>query len=610
MIFVLSFFWLIRQTKTFLFWLYLWQLKEYHLGRFIAHFSTIKGKKLLINKLLLIKLIFIFIFSLAVKSILLLKLFLYLLIVLYFFESIWTFRKFLKKKLKKPILTKKTGILIFFGFLVEILIIFFVLTYFKNIYQAALWFLVFDIFCPLITSAIVLLFQPLTAILRSQIIKKAKKKRLQPSLHPPACGGPLEKFKDLLVIGITGSYGKTSTKEFLATILSEKFKVLKTKEHQNSEVGISQCILNDLNKDCQVFIVEMGAYNRGGIRLLSDIVKPKIGILTGINQQHMATFGSLENIIQTKYELIENLPKNGLAIFNGGNKYCQKLYKETNIPKKIVNTQYTIPEFRKNQDSAEPSEADFYICPDLWAEDIKTEKEFITFKVNSYFAKQIKVLPSGARHGSYFAKQIKVLPSGARHGSYDGGFAEFKVNLLGKQNIENILLAACCAKELGMDLKEIARACQKIKPEQGTMILKKVNGLNIIDSTYSANPDGVIADLDYLKVWSGKKIIIMPCLIELGKVSKEVHQKIGRKIGQVCNLAIITTGEYFKDIKKSAIENGIKKENILFLENSKEILKKIRSFSGKDDVILLESRIPVFLTKQLTTNNLQLTTCN
>ncbi|GAI48689.1 unnamed protein product, partial [marine sediment metagenome] len=147
-----------------------------------------------------------------------------------------------------------------------------------------------------------------------------------------------EQFKNLLVVGITGSYGKTSTKEFLATVLSKRFNVLKTKEHQNSEIGISRCILNELKPEHKVFIVEMGAYGKGGIKLLCDIAKPKIGILTGMNEQHLALFGSQENIIKTKYELIENLPSDGMAIFNGNNKYCSELYGKTNISlKKITN---------------------------------------------------------------------------------------------------------------------------------------------------------------------------------------------------------------------------------------------------------------------------------
>ncbi len=320
----------------------------------------------------------------------------------------------------------------------------------------------------------------MAVLARNQIIKKAKIKR--------------EGFEDLLVIGITGSYGKTSTKEFLYTILSEKFNVLKTEAHQNSEIGVSQCILNDLKEEHEIFICEMGAYNRGGIKLLCDIAKPKIGILTGINEQHLSTFGSQEKIIKGKYELIESLPEKGLAIFNGGNDYCLELYQNTSKPKRLYGKE-----------------------GDIWPEDIEVAKDSVSFKV--------------------FSK--------------DGDKAEFKINLLGSQNVENILGAVCCAKELGMSLKEIARACEKIKPEQGAMkLLKGKNGLNIIDSTYSANPDGVIADLNYLKIWPGRKVIVMPCLIELGRASKEVHKRIGQKIGEVCDLAIITTKDRYKEIRE------------------------------------------------------------
>ena len=172
------------------------------------------------------------------------------------------------------------------------------------------WLLIFDILTPAIISAIVLIFQPISVFEKYRLIKKAKNKR--------------KKFSNLLVIGITGSYGKTSTKEFLYTILVEKFgkdKVLKTKEHQNSEVGISNCILKELNETYEIFIVEMGAYNIGGIKLLCNIAQPKIGILTGINEQHMATFGSQENIIKAKFELINSLPEDGLAILNWDNNF-------------------------------------------------------------------------------------------------------------------------------------------------------------------------------------------------------------------------------------------------------------------------------------------------
>ena len=480
----LSFLWFIRTTKHILFWIYLWQLKEYHIGRFIDHFRTAKGKQLILNKLNLIKIILLLTFP-AVPLLLF-----FVASVLYIFEFFKALIDFLRRQLKRPVLTKKTAFLILIGILVEILVLFTLFLNVNNIVNFVFWLLLFDVLTPLIASGIFLIFQPLAVLVRSQIIKKAKQKRIE--------------FKDLLVIGITGSYGKTSTKEFLSSILSEKFRVLKTKEHQNSEVGISQCILDDLKPEHEIFVVEMGAYNRGGIKLLCDIVKPEIGILTGINEQHMATFGSLENIIKTKYELIESLPEDGIAFFNGKNKYCLELYNKTRI------------------------------------------KKFL------------------------YGEEVKIA------------------------GLENLEGAKLLAKELGMSEEEILRACQKIENKFGGIQIKKgINGLNIIDATYSANPDSVISHLEYLRTLPGRKVIVMPCLIELGKATIEVHKRIGQKIAEVCDLAIITTKERFKEFKEGAGEKAV------FIENPKEIFEKIKEFSKEGDVVLLESRVPSQLIKQL-----------
>lgn len=552
---LLSFLWFFRTTKVALFYFYLWQLKEYRLSRFLDHFRTEKGKKLILNKINLIKggIFLGFLFVSALQREIsrtgregFLKLFLGILIFLYVVEFIFAFKNIFQRKLKIPVLTKKAVVLIFAGFFVEIIILFIFLGKLTDIFYFAFWLLFFDIFAPVISSLIILLTQPLTILLKNQIIKKAKIKRLG--------------YKNLIVIGITGSYGKTSTKEFLATILSEKFRVLKTKEHQNNEMGVSRCILNELRNEHSVFVVEMGAYKSGEIKLLCDITKPKIGILTGINEQHLALFGSQYNIIKTKYELIENLPKDGIAIFNGDNKYCLELYKITGVKKKIYNS---------NKLSLEKM-----LQSDIWGENIKIEKEFISFQA-----------------------QTK-----------DGETADFKLNVLGGHNIANILAAALCAKELGMTLQEISKACLKIKPGQGAMkLIKGKEDINILDASYSANPDGVISNLDYLKIWGGqtlwqaqgKRVIVMPCLIELGSASKEVHKRIGKKIGEVCDLAIITTKERFEEIREGAVEAGMKKENILFIENIKEIMTQISIFCGDGDTVLFEGRAPKTLIEEL-----------
>jgi UDP-N-acetylmuramoyl-tripeptide--D-alanyl-D-alanine ligase len=509
--------WLFRQIKSILFWLYLWQLKEYHIGRFVDHFRTEKGKRIFLNKVFLSKIILLLL-SVFVPPLRWMTL--WLILFLYFLEFLKFLYDFSKKQILKPIFTSKIISLFLFSFLFTL---FYLFAFFQNKEFLVFWLLVFDILSPAIFSGIVLIFQPVTFLLRSSIIQKAKKKR--------------EKFKDLLVIGICGSYGKTSTKEFLATILEEKFpgKVLKTKEHQNSEVGISKCVLEDLKENHKIFVVEMGAYNKGGIKLLCNIVKPKIGIITGLNEQHLATFGSMENLISAEggKELIESLPEDGLAIFNGENEILRKIYQETKKKKRIVGV--LKKEF------------------DLWAGNIKVKKEVLFFQV--------------------FTK--------------DGEMEDFNLNLIGAQNIQNLLLAICCAKELGMSLEEISKAAKKIRQEQsGVKLIKTKDGLNIVDATYSANPDSVISHLEYLKVWPGKRGIVMPCLIELGPASKEIHKKIGKKIYEVCDLAIIVTKDRFKEIKEGAREKAI------FIKSPREIYERIKQFNGENDIILFEGRLP------------------
>ena len=375
---------------------------------------------------------------------------------------------------KYPKFTKKIIVVAFTSLLLAILMLL------KGFYLAIF----------LLIVLVPLFFQIPTVIWRKGFFKKARLKR--------------EGFKNLTVIGITGSYGKSSTKEFLYTMLSEKYgkeKVLKTEGNINTEIGVADTVLKKLNNNHKFFICEMGAYKRGEIRTACNIVKPKIGVLTGINEQHLELFGSQENIIKGKFELIENLPEDGTAFFNAKNKYCLELHNET-------------------------------------------------LRLRS-------------------------------------GQAQFKNFLYGQEarifGEENLLGAIAVARELGVEIDP------ELYLKKGLPAVRRgINGLNIIDSTYSANPTGVIAHLEYLKTLRqarGKLIIVMPCLIELGEASKEVHRRIGGKIGEVCDLAIITTKDRFEEIKETAGDKAI------FLESPQDIFDKIKSATQAGDVVLLESRV-------------------
>ena len=531
MFLILSVLWFIRTVKDVFFWLYLWQLKQYHIGRFWAHFKTQKGQKLILNPLQGVKILLAALF-LSNSAI-----FVWILLFVYFTESFLFFKAAFDKKTKKPKLTQKTVFLILFSLSTIVLFPFILYIFSQNIVQFSLYLLAFDMLIPFIVTAIVFSLQPLAVFARDNIIRKAKKKIKN---LKRTTGGPI-------IVGITGSYGKTSTKEFLSTILSYKFKVLKTKEHQNSEMGVPKCILNNLDKSHEVFVVEMGSYNKGGIKLLSDIVKPEIGIVTGVDEQHLALFGSLDNLLSAEggKELADALPKNGLLVLNGDNKYCLNLYKKTDWPAGPRKKIYTLKRDRVNSD--------------IWADEITIKKDHISFIA--------------------LTREKEAAP--------------FNIKVLGKQNVQNILAAILTASELGMNFNEIIAGSKNIKQEQCGILLKNgKHGIKIIDSSYSSNPSGVIADLEYLSVFPKKKAIIMPCLIELGEKSAEIHEKIGRKIGEVCDMAIITTKEKFGAIKEGALGAGMEEKNIVYCEKPEEISTRISIFCAKGDAVLLEGRVP------------------
>lgn len=546
------FFWFLKETKSFLFWTYLWQLKDYHIGRFLSHFDTYKGKKILSNPVLYLKYVIFFILLLLLGS----NNFTYpehlnsylleygpylvgsipLLFLIYVLEGLSAFWGIARGKMIAPKMTSKVSfilpiIFIPLGVITVVFARLFIGDYFNpskwmsfDLVPFALGILAFDILTPFIVSSMVLLLQPITVFFKWRTINKAKKKR--------------EKLENLLVVGITGSYGKSSTKEFLKFILSDDFKVVSTEKNENSEMGISRCIIDSVNEDHEIFICEMGAYNRGGIKLLCDIARPKIGILTGINSQHLSTFGSQKNIVKGKFELIDSLPMEGLAVLNWDNAFIKD-----NFRSEVGSIKYSVKEKQ-----------------DVWAEDVRGGKEGISFKVCF-------------RNGESFALDM---------------------NINGVHNVPNLLSAIAVARKLGMETESIVKRLKEMDSSIGGMKFKKIDGMDIVDATYSSNPDGVISHLDYLKNWEGKKIIVMPCLIELGSEGRRVHQEIGKKIGEVCDLAIITSRDYFNDLKKTS-----EMKNVVFIENGEKILEKIRYFAKEGDVVLLESRVPLRLIDKL-----------
>jgi len=519
-------FWMLGAHRQILFWLYLWQLKEYHLGRFLAHFETAKGKGLFLNPLAITKI------AVAAASVAYFSLtegvFLPLVAIAAIFiaQAARTVFGFFQLNPARPKLTKKSGLLIgathvlifgagfivFNSYLGEMSL--------PDVALAAIILLLLDILLPLAVALTVLLLQPLTILEKNRILRRAE--------------SIIKDRNNLVAIGIAGSYGKSVTKELVAGILEKRFKVLKTAANQNTEIGVAQAIISKLKLDDRFFVCEIGAVHKGRIRQVAGIINPRIGVLTGINQQHMGVFGNQKNIIDGKFELLEALPQNGIAVLNWNNRLIQENFE---LKKGSIKTGNIIRAGK-----------------DLWASDVKTAVSNLSFTVN--YKNKTSVLNTNAR-GAYMA--------------------------------EPILLAMASAMAAGMDFDEVIGILNKtdftpynIKTRRNTA------GINVLDSTYSSNPNGVIAHLDYLKLWPGKKAIVMPCLIELGKSSKEVHFQIGQRIAGVCELAVVTTKDRFNEIKKGALSAGMNSDDIICSENPDGQIKKRL---GAGDTILLEGRI-------------------
>ena len=318
----------------------------------------------------------------------------------------------------------------------------------------------------------------------------------------------------------------------------------------------------------------MGAYKIGEIAEICGIVKPEVGILTGINEQHLDLFGSIENTIRAKFELIEALPENGLAVLNGDIKQvciCHSDRSERGTSERsggickhkilISNKGNTKHTFYPLTDPSAPIVARDDKCVNL----VKVEniKHFSLDNVSD-----IKVYQDCVE---FIYKNQK-----------------FKANILGKHYIENLLAAIITAEKLGMNLEEISKAVEKIRPSK--FMMRKLDGLNnsvFIDDSYSANPDGVIAALNYLDeaYQDYKKIIVFPGIIELGNKSEDVHRKLFNKIGEICDVAyIVNIGYWILDIV------GDNKCKFVFEKDFSKVARMLKNNLDKKTVILFESR--------------------
>lgn len=394
----------------------------------------------------------------------------------------------------------------------------------------------------LISLGALLLISPLSMALTNVILVPVE--ALVQGYYLTSAKRKIRRLNRLITIGITGSYGKTSTKHFMATILSERYNVLMTPGSYNTLMGVTKVIRESLGEEHDVFVCEMGAKYRGDIRDLARLALPKIGVITSIGPQHLETLKSIENIIKTKFELVEELPPDGVAVLNGDNEYCARFAHQFANGRRVLFYGY------------EKFNPDFYV----WAEDIK-------------------VTPKG----SEFTVKTK-----------DGQSFSCHTLLLGRHNISNILAGVAVALELGLTPKEIVRGIRKIEPVPHRLqVLRTSSGVTVIDDTFNSNPVGFREALACLReMEGGKKIVVTPGMIELGSIEYEENKKLGMLLSEVCDYVILVGKRRAEPILEGLREKGFPSSKVEVVSNLEEAKARLSGILRAGDVVLFENDLP------------------
>ncbi len=350
----------------------------------------------------------------------------------------------------------------------------------------------------------------------------------------------LKSMTNLKVVGITGSYGKTSSKNILNDILNIKFISRPTPRNLNTEYGLMITINNYLDKFDDIFIAEMGAYKKGEIKKLCDMVHPKYGILTRIGLAHLESFGSAENIIKTKFELIESLPDDGIAVLNKDD------------PKQV-----SYPIQSK--------------CKKIW---IGIESDDVDVK-----AFDIQC--------DYKGSKFHVMFKG------DKNQYIFETKLLGNHNIYNILAGIALGKELGISMKELQQGVRKVRPIESRLELKDFGYMYQINDAYNSNPIGAKSALDVLNMMPGMKVVVTPGMTELGEKEEELNHIFGTQIATVADYVILVGEKKTRPIFEGINESGFDQDKLFIVNSVYQAYDLLKTLKQKEDMYaLFENDLP------------------
>ena len=346
------------------------------------------------------------------------------------------------------------------------------------------------------------------------------------------------------VMGITGSYGKTSTKYVVADLLSARYRVLKTPAGVNSTMGITRVVREELKDEYDVFVVEMSAYGPGEIREVCDIVHPSLGILTAVGVQHLERFGTPERIAEAKYELIAALPAGVPAVIN----------------------------------------ADYPVCLRL-AERARTEGKRVLLYGMGEDAADLAV------RGTDFA--VSARGSRFRVVTADGQTEAFETKLLGRWNLSNVLGAIAAALEWGVPLSAMKPAVAALVPAPKRLEIHEEGGVIRILDVANANPRGAEMALEVLAQFAGgSRILITPGLVELGPIEAEENRRFGQKAASVCDYVVLVGPDQTRPIRQGLMERGFPADKVLTARQAHEVTDLLAGIVRPGDILLYENRLP------------------
>jgi UDP-N-acetylmuramoyl-tripeptide--D-alanyl-D-alanine ligase len=397
--------------------------------------------------------------------------------------------------------------------------------------EGAWWYLlgfyVADLGAPLWVAAGAALMRPVETAIQEGFKRQAR--------------ATLRERPDLTVVGITGSYGKTSTKFILAELLRQKYNVLETPSSYNTPMGICLAVNEHLRPEHQVLVLEMGIRYPGDLRELCDIAAPDLSVVTTVGVAHLETMGSIEAIAEEKGSILDHMKDGGPAVLNADDERVA-----------AMGDRASGPVWRVSVEGREEA--------DLTAHDVRYDTSGTAFEVRDD----------------------------------TGATATFRTRLLGAHNVLNVLLAAAVGRAMGLRLRQMAHAVRRVEPVEHRLALRQDGEVTVIDDAFNSNPVGarnaveILAGMD-----GGRHVIVTPGMVELGERQWEENEALGRHIAaHDVDLAVLVGDEQTAPLQAGLREAGFPEDRLRVVSSLFDAQELLQSYLEPGDVVLYENDLP------------------